>query len=96
MEKQTRQPKLDPLGLQILAHLKEYRPLMSAELEKQGNLLSTVRSLEELAKQSLADGISAGLDYQAAWEQARQVCFLPDEGDVPSLPHNPLYPTTAE
>lgn len=96
MEQQTHQPKLDPLGLQVLEHLKQFRPKMSAELARQGHLLQTAQALENMAKESLAQGLSKGLNYQAAWEQARQLCFLPDEEDVPSLPNNPLYPTTTE
>lgn len=90
------QVKLDPLGRQVLEHLKKHRPKMAQQLEKEGTLLEVCLGLENLAKESLAEGIQKGLDYQTAWEQARSLCFLPDEEDVPSLPNNPLHPTTTE
>ena len=88
------QVQLDPLGEKILKHWKSNRPLMSAELEKQGKLLSSIQSAEEMYKESLADGVAKGLPYQSALEAARPLAFLPDEEDVPNLPSNPLYPAT--
>ena len=88
------QPKLDPLALKVYNHLQANRPKMAEELRQQGKLEDVSRNLANLARESVADGVGKGLDYQAAWEQARSLCFLPDEEDVPDLPSNSLYPTT--
>jgi hypothetical protein len=73
---------LGSLGLQIKAHWKQYRPKMSAALEKQGKLQESVHMAQEPTSDALHKLLEQGLPYDQAWELVREEwAFLPSEED---------------
>lgn len=95
---QSQNQPLDPEALKVARHWVTYRPRMSQELQKQGRFNQSVQSLTDLMRDSQADLVGRGMDYQAALEQSRPIAYLPSEEDVPDLPNNPLLrlPETTE
>jgi len=92
------EPLLDPEAQRVKDHWQKFRPKMSAELAQAGRLNQSVLAATDLMKESQADLVGNGLDYQAALEKSRPIAYLPDEQDVPDLPNNPLLtlPTITE
>jgi len=75
---------LGSLGLQIKAHWKQHRPKMYAGLEKSGHLQESVYQAQEQTSDLMDDLLDKGLDYNQAWELAREEwAFLPSEEDEP-------------
>jgi len=76
---------LGSLGIQIEAHWRQHRPQMCAELEKNGDLLESLHAAQERTSELMYD-LQIGpkrLDYQSAWELAREEwAFLPSEDDA--------------
>jgi hypothetical protein len=68
------------LGLKIKAHWKRHRPKMYPELEKSGHLEQSVYEAQERTSDLMDSLLAKGLDYQQAWELAREEwAFLPSE-----------------
>ena len=73
---------LGSLGLQIKAHWKQYRPQMSAQLQREGKLEESVYAAQEMTNELMDSLLEKGLSHDQAWELAREEwAFLPDEED---------------
>ncbi len=90
--------QLDPEAQRVKAHWLEHRPNMASQLQQQGQLNQQVQAATDLMRESQADLVGKGMDYQQALEQSRPIAYLPSEEDVPELPNNPNLPlpTTTE
>lgn len=84
--------QFDPEELRVRNHWLQHRPKMAAELTRQNQLTAAVKSATDQMKDSQADLVSRGMDYQQALEISRPIAYLPSEEDVPDLPGNPFLP----
>jgi hypothetical protein len=84
---------LDPEAQRVKAHWQKYRPKMSALLQQQGKLDHMVLGATNLMRETQADLVGKGQDYNQALEQSRPIAYLPDEEDAPNLPAS-LQPHT--
>ena len=78
-------PPLTTLGVKIRDHLKEHRPRLAKELEKDGTLDQTSASLQDQADVAYDEARNSGLALDQAREVARDVRAFPDEEDAPDL-----------
>lgn len=73
---------LGSLGLQIKAHWEKYLPHMYAQLQREGKIQESVYQAQEQTKDLMTELLAKGLDYNQAWELAREEwAFLPSEED---------------
>lgn len=76
---------LNPLGWKIHNSLKANRPMLFAELQAKGTLLSTVKAMEISVNEQLSALEDAGMQPFEAEEMVRDQIYLPSEEDVPNL-----------
>ena len=78
------------LGEAILKHWREHCPQMVRDLEKENRLDQAVFETQERTGDLLYELVSVKkMDYQAAWELAREEWALPQSADLPSATNPP-------
>lgn len=77
--------QLGHYGLLAKKHWKKFRPKMYAELEKSGELMPVLLSLQERVSNQVLDLLEKGFQVHEAEEVVRDQIYLPSEDDVPNL-----------
>lgn len=72
-------PEWSPLDNRILAHWKQFRPRMTRELTRQGQLEQAVYEAVSRALAQEQALVAQGLERDQAWELVQQDLFLPEE-----------------
>ena len=78
--------QLNSLGRQIKNHWAEFRPKMTADLQKADLLDRAVHEAQQRTGEALSDALQSGESYAEAWPKLReQWAFLPSEEEQPIL-----------
>jgi hypothetical protein len=80
---------LTRFGLIAKAHLKEHRPKLYRQLQKEGRLDQFAQERADAAQRVLDELVKKGYPHDGAWEIAKDEIYLPTEEDVPHLGENP-------
>lgn len=64
---------------QMMEHWAEFRPKEYARMVQDGTLYPTLERIAEEVLGSLQAGLDAGMDYDQAWELAREPMYPPPE-----------------
>ena len=78
-------PTLEELTRDVMAHWREHRPKMAAELGNPSELHKAAKQAGQAVLKAAEDLIASGMPGHEAWSLVREQVFLPDEEQAPDL-----------